>query len=119
MTSHTIEDLTSCMLDFQANMVRVTYRKKNTIVEPELEAGHAATLRYIWTCSKANEEPAGEGGTIKWRKLGFDSEDLVQEFGEVGVLGLDCLVRASANRDGNKWWLMILSLTETFCRARS
>ena len=98
MSSHTIEDLTSCILDFQANMVRVTYRKKNTVVEPELVPGHAALLDYIWTNSKVQEEPAPEGGTIKWRKLGFDSEDLTQEFGEVGVLGLDCLVRAGADK---------------------
>ena len=92
MASHMIEDLTSCILDFQANMVRVTYRKKQTVVEPEIEPGHTASLEYIWTCSRTREEPDGEGGTLKWRKLGFDSEDLMEEFREVGVLGLDCLV---------------------------
>lgn len=97
MSSHTIEDLTSCILDFQANVVRVTYRKKNTVVEPELVPSHTAALKYIWSSSKAQEEPDPEGGTIKWRKLGFDSEDLTQEFQEVGVLGLDCLVRALDN----------------------
>ncbi|THG99143.1 hypothetical protein EW026_g3135 [Hermanssonia centrifuga] len=91
MSSHIIEDLTSCILDFQANMVRVTYRKKTTIVEPDIEPGHTASLDYTWTSSRAREEPDVEGGTIKWRKLGFDSEDLMQEFAEVGMLGLDCL----------------------------
>lgn len=91
MSSHTIEDLTSCILDFQANMVRVTYRKKTTIVEPELEPGHFKALNYVWAHSKVREEPDGEGGMLRWRKLGFDSEDLPQEFREVGVLGLDCL----------------------------
>jgi len=69
----------------------VTYRKKITLVEPELEPGHSRSLTYIWTNSKVREEPDGEGGTFKWRKLGFDSEDLAQEFKEVGGLGLDCL----------------------------
>lgn len=92
MSSHTIEDLTSCILDFQTNMIRVTYRKKITVVEPDSEPGHITSLAYIWGKSKAKEENDGEGGTFKWRKLGFDSEDLMQEFGEVGVLGLDCLV---------------------------
>lgn len=98
MSSHTIEDLTSCILDFQANMVRVTYRKKTTIVEPELEPGHSAALQYIWTNSKVREEPDGEGGMLRWRKLGFDSEDLMQEFREVGMLGLDSLVRATSTQ---------------------
>lgn len=92
MSSHTIEDLTSCILDFQANMVRVTYRRKVTMVEPESEPEHAASLNYIWINSKVPEEPDGEGGIFKWRKLGCDTEDLAQEFREVGVLGLDCLV---------------------------
>lgn len=90
MSSHTIEDLTSSILDFQANFLRVTYRKKNTEVEPEYPV-HGASLHYIWTNSQVREEPDGEG-VLKWRKLGFDSEDLTQEFGLVGVLGLDCLV---------------------------
>ncbi|KAF7793496.1 hypothetical protein EIP86_004608 [Pleurotus ostreatoroseus] len=91
MASQTIEDLTSGILDFQANMVRVTYRKKTTIVEPEIEPTHTTSLVYIWQHSRQREEPDGEGGTLKWRKLGFESEDLMQEFEEVGVLGLDCL----------------------------
>ena len=87
-----IEDLTSCILDFQANMVRVTYQKKMTVVEPEIEPTHTTSLVYIWTHSKTREEPDGEGGTLKWRKLGFETEDLMREVGEVGVLGLDCWV---------------------------
>lgn len=94
MSSHTIDDLTSCILDFQANMVRVTYRKKTTLVEPDVEATHNAALQYIWTSSRMTEEEDVEmGGKIKWRKLGFDSENMSQEFSDVGVLGLDCLVR--------------------------
>lgn len=91
MSSHTIEDLTSCILDFQANMIRVTYRRKTTYVDPVTEPSHIASLAYIWTSSRLNEEER-EDGLYKWRKLGFNGEDLSQEFSEVGVLGLDCMV---------------------------
>ena len=101
MSSHTFEDLTSCILDFQANMVRVMYRKKHTIVEPDSQSGHAASLNYIWACSRVREDPDPDGGTIKWRRLGFDSEDMSQEFREVGVLGLDCMV--SSPRGDMRW----------------
>lgn len=91
MSSHTIEDLTSCILDFQANIVRVTYRQKTSIVEPDVETSHAAMLKQIWIVSKLSESPDENGENLKWRKLGFDTENLTQEFGEVGVLGLSCL----------------------------
>ncbi|KAG6897431.1 hypothetical protein C0992_001592 [Termitomyces sp. T32_za158] len=86
-----MEDLTSCILDFQANVVRVTYRKKTTLVNPEAEASHAAVLACIWAHSKLDEETDDQGGRRKWRKLGFETENVSQEFSEVGVLGLDCL----------------------------
>lgn len=97
-----IEDLTSCILDFQANMIGVTYRKKTTVVEPEVEPTHTTALVYIWNSARVLEDPDSEGGTVKWRKLGFDTENLVDEFGEVGVLGLDCLVRAHIYQ---QYWL--------------
>ena len=92
MSSHNIDDLTSSILDFQANIVRVTYRKKSTLVEPEVEPIHESALEYIWNCSKVQESRGGGGAVLKWRKLGFSSEKLVFEFQEVGELGLDCLV---------------------------
>lgn len=92
MSSHTIEDLTSCILDFQANMIRVTYRKKTTLVEPEMEHSHASALKYIWNASKLQEGIDEEGQPLKWRLLGFGSEDITHEFRDAGVLGLDCLV---------------------------
>ncbi|TFY79819.1 hypothetical protein EWM64_g4192 [Hericium alpestre] len=90
MSAHAVEDLTSCVLDFQANIARMAYRKKTTLVEPDVQS-HSGALDYIWTNSKLSSQPDGEGGVLKWRQLGFDSENLSQEFGEVGVLGLDCL----------------------------
>jgi engulfment/cell motility protein 1 len=92
MSLHTIEDLTSCILDFQANMVRVTYRKKTTLVDPENVAAHNDALSYIWSISQLEVDEDESGAIVQWRKLGFDSEDIIQEFSEVGVLGLDCLV---------------------------
>ncbi|KAJ3510838.1 hypothetical protein NLJ89_g4449 [Agrocybe chaxingu] len=93
MSLHTIEDLTSCILDFQANIVRVTYRKKTTIVDPEAEEAHATALNVIWAHSKLEQEVDEKGEVLKWRKLGFETEDIVQEFSEVGLLGLECLKR--------------------------
>ncbi|KAI5999373.1 ELMO/CED-12 family-domain-containing protein [Pisolithus orientalis] len=91
MSSH-VDDLTSCVLDFQANIVRVTYRKKTTLVEPEVELAHLSALHYIWECSGVQEGLDSEGHPSKWRRLGFDSENIVEEFQDAGVLGLDCLV---------------------------
>ncbi|KAI3602585.1 elmo ced-12 family protein [Moniliophthora roreri] len=93
MSNHTMEDLTSCILDFQANMLRVMHRKKTTPVDSENLTTHAADLNYIWTRSKLVEERDEEDTLLKWRKLGFDSEDIDYEFRDVGVLGLECLKR--------------------------
>ncbi|KAJ8079518.1 hypothetical protein PM082_011105 [Marasmius tenuissimus] len=91
MSNHTMEELTSCILDFQANMLRVTYRKKSTPVEPESHPAHQGDLKFIWTSSKLGEDFDEEDRPLKWRKLGFDTEDIDQEFSDVGVLGLQCL----------------------------
>jgi len=92
MSLHTIEDLTSSILDFQANMVRVTYRKKTTLVDPENEPTHAEALQSIWGSSGLAVGEDETGFIIQWQNLGFESEDIIAEFSEVGVLGLDCLV---------------------------
>ncbi|KAK0202694.1 ELMO/CED-12 family-domain-containing protein [Desarmillaria ectypa] len=91
MSSHTIEDLTSCILDFQANIIRVTHRKKTTPVDPQNQPAHDADLRFIWMSSKLEEHIDADNAVVRWRKLGFDTEDIEQEFRDVGVLGLDCL----------------------------
>lgn len=91
MSLHNIDDLTSCM-DFQANIVRVTYRKKITLVDPEEDEKHAAILQCLWEATKLKEDVDATGQVLKWRKIGFDTEDILEEFSEVGVLGLECLV---------------------------
>lgn len=96
MSSHVIEDLTSSILDFQANEVRIILRRKHEPVDPLENVEHYNELRYIWQTSKLEEETEpdpDDGGTLrKWRKLGFETEDVSHEFAAVGVLGLDCLV---------------------------
>lgn len=97
MSSHVIDDLTSCILDFQANIVRVTYRKKTTLVEPKAEPMHDSLLQYIWESTKLREDVDPDGQVLKWKKLGFGSENIIEEFQEVGLLGLDCLFNFAQN----------------------
>ncbi|KAL5492185.1 hypothetical protein ACEPAI_3632 [Sanghuangporus weigelae] len=93
MSSHVIEDLTSSILDFQANEVGIILRRKHEPVDPLENVEHFNTLRSIWQMSKLEEDvvPEEGGARRKWRKLGFETEDVSQEFAAVGVLGLDCL----------------------------
>jgi engulfment and cell motility protein 1 len=118
MSLHTIEDLTSCILDFQANIVRITNRKKTTLVDPEIEDAHAAALMAIWECSKLEEEIDANGLPLRWRKLGFDTEDIIQEFSEVGVLGLECLVSNQSNTTVDIL-ITLLCFIEKICGKRS
>ena len=94
MSSAVIEDLTSSILDFQANEVRIILRRKHEPVDPLENVEHFDTLRYVWQSSKLEEDVDSlSGERRKWVKIGFASEDVTQEFESVGVLGLDCLVR--------------------------
>jgi engulfment/cell motility protein 1 len=114
MSLNTIEDLTSCVLDFQANMIRVTYHKKITSVDPDTEEAHAAALAAIWKHSGLEEEIDANGQVIKWRRLGFETEDIIQAFKDVGVLGLECLVSARVTLI--KSVVIIFFPLETLCR---
>ena len=93
MSSHVIDDLKSSILDFQANEVRFILRRKLEPVDPNESIEHFNALRYIWQQSKLEEERVDDE-VLKWRKLGFETEDISHEFANVGVLGLDCLVRS-------------------------
>lgn len=125
MSSHTIEDLTNSILDYQGNMVRVLYFKKTRRVLVASYSGdhlddlgasgggdaeQEAMLEYIWAAGKL-EVDVGPGqissrgkGTVrdvvKWRKLGFESEDIRREFEHTGMLGLECMVRADSEALG-------------------
>jgi len=69
----------------------VTYRKKTTLVEPQAEPTHDSLLQYVWESSKLHEEVDPDGQVVKWSKLGFSTENIIEEFQEVGLLGLECL----------------------------
>lgn len=88
------DELRSSILDFQANEVRFILRRKLEPVDAMESMDHFNSLRQIWQTSKLEDERIGDE-IFKWRKLGFDTEDIGQEFGNVGVLGLDCLVRSN------------------------
>jgi engulfment/cell motility protein 1 len=133
MSSHTIEDLTNSILDYQGNMVRVAFFKKTRRVlvsghfngdEEGYENGYAgdgeqeAMLEYIWSYAKLEQDDGsrsptsylngygeqsaksrGKGSTrdiVKWRKLGFETEDMRRAFEDTGMLGLECLVSYAA-----------------------
>lgn len=53
---------------------------------------HDYMLRQIWQRSKLEETVDADGQVVKWRQLGFDDEDVVEQFGDVGVLGVECMV---------------------------
>ena len=59
---------------------------------PDFEPLQSAALQFIWEKSRLQEDREDAVTMIKWRKLGFETEDIGHEFREVGVLGLDCLV---------------------------
>lgn len=120
MSLHTIEDLTSCILDFQANIIRVTYRKKTTPVDPDNEHSHAEALEYIWESSRLEEDIDEDGHPILWRKLGFETEDIIAEFDNVGELGLECFVSPPARApktDGS--FVSVIPFAEEVCSKRS
>jgi engulfment/cell motility protein 1 len=96
MSTHTNEDLTSCILDFQANWIRVVDSKKRTMPDPDTDTFHAAMLKFIWQGAKLEEDLNTNNEVVKWRKLGFGTEDVIEEFKDVGVLGLECLVGRNA-----------------------
>lgn len=107
MSLHELEDLISSILDFQANIVRVTYRKKTTPVDPEQDLSHAQILQEIWDASKLEVEEVDEDGEpIQWRRLGFETEDLAYEFRESGFLGLECLRKFVG--DGQEFSILML-----------
>jgi engulfment/cell motility protein 1 len=98
MGSLAVEELSGSVLDFQANMVRLAHRQKTTLVEPAAEPAHAAALDAVWRAAQLPDDTDELGVRVRWRQLGFESEDVGREFGAVGVLGLHCL-RAFVDAD--------------------
>jgi engulfment and cell motility protein 1 len=97
-----MEDLTSSILDFQANVVRMIYKRKTAPVDMDLPEVQSA-LDVIWTSAKIEDylefrrsiggrDSIARSSPEKWVHLGFRTENLRGEFARVGLLGLDCLV---------------------------
>ena len=122
-----MEDLTSSILEFQANLMSLAYRRKTSPVDlaslsvqkaldtiwlaargPLVEARrHKRNAQSNSTVRSGPWSDTGEGssndryGRIgdKWVSLGFESENLRSEFARVGLLGLDCLVSLADNQN--------------------
>ncbi|KZT55823.1 hypothetical protein CALCODRAFT_556244 [Calocera cornea HHB12733] len=98
------DDLASSILDFQSNIVRITYRRKTTPVDTNNEV-HREMLNRVLL---AADVPAGDGDEDKWARLGFETDDMRAEFSRVGVLGLECM-HDLAVRDREDFSKMILA----------
>lgn len=121
MSSSSIDEMASSILEFQANIVRTTYRRKISPVDPDIPKVHDA-LDFIWQCARVEDNSQADGDSLivssnivggsghglgvtrgirmnseKWVKLGFGTEHIRQEFARVGMLGLDCLVSSSSS----------------------
>lgn len=119
MSSASLDELASSILEFQANTVRITYRRKISPVDPDVPKVHDA-LDFIWQCARIEDNTHVDGDSLivgggngglgvtrgirmnaeKWVKIGFGTEHIRQEFARVGILGLDCLVRPSSSSSG-------------------
>lgn len=120
MSSSSIDETASSILEFQANIVRTTYRRKISPVDPDVPKIHDA-LDFIWQCARIDDSDgdsvivgsSGTGGVglgvrrgvlantekERWVKIGFGTEHIRQEFAKVGILGLECLVSTLNHAD--------------------
>lgn len=121
MESHRSEEISSCILEYQNNVVRVLHRRLRSAVTAS-DKRHVAALTFIWRQAKITEEiiqpppredqnthmsPNLSGRRLapstvknKWRRLGFANENVAKDFLSTGWLGLECCeayVRADAD----------------------
>ncbi|CEH11865.1 Regulator of Rac1, required for phagocytosis and cell migration [Ceraceosorus bombacis] len=100
------EELSSSILEYQNNVIRVLHKRLNTAVSPTKQR-HASALSHMWlqaqvteTVSSDDTDPDGNrslpavpgsaGNRFKWRRLGFETENISKEFTRTGWLGLEC-----------------------------
>lgn len=118
-----MEELASSILEFQANIGRLTYRRKMSPVDTDIPQVQDM-LGFIWQCARLDEKLETDAtslsqgintSTEKWIKVGFGSEHIRAEFARVGMLGLDCLV------DARVWFFHFIThdFQAFLCRARS
>ncbi|KAG8960007.1 hypothetical protein FRC03_007201 [Tulasnella sp. 419] len=121
MASNTTEDLTSSILEFQANCISLAYRRKTTPIDTDSPYVRSA-LDLIWKSARLNPQGLQKSNKGRrqghnwddvdlnhytgeenhavnndqdeykdWEQLGFESDNMRVEFSRVGLLGLDCL----------------------------
>lgn len=86
------DELASSILEYQMNIIRVAHHRMRTNVTPT-DKRHVGALSYIWLQSRISEETVEEDGVsvkYKWRRLGFENENVAKDFGRTGWLGLEC-----------------------------
>lgn len=116
MDSHRGEELSTSILEYQSNVVRVLHRRLRTAVTPT-DKRHVTALTYLWRQASITEEvvppaedpvavasattptsaatlkrssSAGTATKYKWRRLGFTNENVAKDFAATGWLGLEC-----------------------------
>lgn len=98
MDSNRGEELTSSILEYQINVIRVAHHRLRTSVTPT-DKRHVSALSYLWLQARIPETTTAEGSTqsfggtaqkFKWRRLGFEHENVAKDFVRTGWLGLEC-----------------------------
>jgi engulfment/cell motility protein 1 len=97
MASHASADLSSSILDFQAHLMRITYLRKITPVDVD-QPTVQSILAYVWMAARLGHGGRSDKVTFEgeqWMLLGCPTGNIRSDFAQVGILGLDCLVRTS------------------------
>ena len=94
MDSSRGDELVSSILEYQMNVIRIAHHRLDTAVTPT-DKRHVGALSYIWMQARTSEsvgvgEDGGSGQRYKWRKLGFENENVAKDFSRTGWLGLEC-----------------------------
>jgi len=97
MDSNRGDELSSSILEYQMNIIRVAHHRLGTAVTPT-DKRHVSALSYIWLQAKIGEVTMAVEGSngsqttqkFKWRRLGFENENVAKDFLRTGWLGLEC-----------------------------
>jgi len=95
------------------------------------DAEQEAMLEYIWNAAKLEVDVGADGANatrasargkgnvkdiVKWRKLGFESEDMRKEFEQTGMLGLECLVSTPGKPLGRRTDAVSSYFSDILCK---
>lgn len=99
------DDLASTILEYQMNVIRIAHQRLRTSVS-STDRRHVGALSYIWTQARVPEENVEDENGItskfKWRRIGFESENVAKDFVRTGWLGLQCC-ESYARRDPDQF----------------